>query len=99
MEEIEKNLDELERNNFKTKKHYDHDDAEYNRIKDMEGLFNLSTGEGYYKLTITKGGFNNNYIQYESKANKDKILTVNEYNDIIRPYLSNIMNDHKTQVE
>ena len=30
---------------------------------------------------------------------KDKILTVNEYLDIIRAYLRNIINDHKTQGE
>ena len=36
MEEIEKNLDELERNLSKTKKYYDHDDAEYRGIKDIK---------------------------------------------------------------
>ena len=59
----------------------------------------MSIDEDYYKPTITNSAFNNNYIQYESKGNKDKILTVNEYLDIIRPYLSNIINDHKTQDE
>ena len=59
----------------------------------------MSTDEDYYKPIITNSAFNNNYIQYESKGNKDKILTVNEYLDIIRPYLSNIINDHKTQDE
>ena len=50
----------------------------------MEGLFDLSIGEGYYKSIITKGGFNNNYIQYESKANKDKIeYLVNELMNIL----------------
>ena len=59
----------------------------------------MSTDEDYYKPIITNSAFNNNYIQYESKGNKDKILTVNEYLDMIRPYLSNIINDHKTQDE
>ena len=35
----------------------------------------------------------------ESKGNKDKILTPSEYLDMIRPYLSDIINDHKTQGE
>ena len=97
IEEIEKNLDELERNLSKTKKYYDHDDAEYKGIKGIEGLFDLSISEDYHKPIITKGAFNNNYIQYESKGDKDKILTVNEYLDIIRPYLVDIINYHKTQ--
>ena len=33
------------------------------------------------------------------KESKDKILAVNQFLDIIRPYLSNIINDHKTQGE
>ena len=55
--------------------------------------------EDYYKPIITNNAFNNNYIQYGSKGNKGKILTLNEYIDIIRPYLSDIINNHKTQGE
>ena len=59
----------------------------------------MSFDEDYYKSIITNGAFNNNYIQYESKGNKDKILTPSEYLDMIRPYLSDVINDHKTQGE
>ena len=76
MEEIEKSLHELERNLPKTKKYYDYDDAEYRGIKDLKDLFDLSIDEDYYKPIITKSAFNNNYIQYESRGNKNKILTV-----------------------
>ena len=48
---------------------------------------------------MTNGGFNNDYIQYESRGNKDRVLRVNEYLDIIRPYLTDKINDHKTQGE
>ena len=99
MEEIGKNLDELERNLSKTKKYYDCDDAEYRGIKDVKDLFDLSIDEDYYKPIITNSAFNSNYIQYERRGSKDKILTVNEYLDIIRPYLSDMINDHKTQSE
>ena len=92
IKEIEKNLDELERNPSKTKKYCDYDDAEYRGIKDVKDLFDLSIDEDY-----SNSAFNNNYIRYKSKGNKDKILTVNQYLDIITPYLSNIINDHKTQ--
>ena len=59
----------------------------------------MSVDEDYHKPIITNGAFNNNYIQYESKGNKDKILTTSEYLDMIRPYLSDIITDHKTQGE
>ena len=59
----------------------------------------MSTDEDYCKRIITNSGFNNNYIQYEGKGNKDKIVTTNEYLHMIRPYLSDIINDHKTQGE
>ena len=59
----------------------------------------MSIDKDYYKPIITNGGFNNNYIQYKSKGNKDKILTPSEYLKMLRPYLSDIINDHKTQGE
>ena len=97
--EIEKSLDELERNLSRLKKYYNYDDTEYRGIKDIEGLFDLSIDGDYYKPIITKGSFNNNYIQYESRGDKGKILSINEYLDIIRPHLEDIINDHKTQGE
>ena len=36
-------------------------------------------------------------MECESKRDKNKNLSVKEYLDMIRPYLSNIINDHKTQ--
>ena len=59
----------------------------------------MSIVEDCYKAIITDGAFNNNYIQYESRGNKDKILTTSECLDIVRPYLSDIINDYKTQGE
>ena len=98
-EKTEKSLDELEIFLSKTKKYHDYGDAEYKGIKDMEGLFDLSIGEDYYKPIIVNSAFNNNYKEYESKGDKDKILTVNEYLDMIRPYLVDMISDHKTQRE
>ena len=95
--EIRRNLLELEENLFKPKKYYDYDDTKYQGMRDVKYLFELSIDEDYYKPIITNGAFNNNYIQYKSKGNKDKILTPSEYLDMIRPYLSDIINDHKTQ--
>ena len=36
-------------------------------------------------------------IIFNSKGNEDKILTPSEYLDMIKSYLGNIINDHKTQ--
>ena len=55
--------------------------------------------EDYYKPIITNSAFNDSYIQYESKGNKDKILTPSKYLDMITPYLRDIINNHKTQGE
>ena len=73
MKEIEKNP-ELENKFSKLKKYYDHDDTECKQIRDVRNLFGLSIDENYYKPIITNDAFNSNYIEYESKGDKDKIL-------------------------
>ena len=35
-------------------------------------------------------------MKYKSKGDKDKNLSPGEYFDMIRPYLSDVINDHKT---
>ena len=67
--------------------------------KDVGNLFNQSIDEDYYKPIITNSAFNSNYIEYESKGDKDKTSSIKEYFNIIRPYLSDIINNHKTQGE
>ena len=39
----------------------------------------------------TSSAFNSNYIEYESKGGKDKVLSTKEYLIVIRPYLSDII--------
>ena len=94
IKEIGKILITLEENLLKTKKYYDHDE-----YKGISNLFDLSVDEDCYKPIITNSAFEGNYIQYESKGNKEKILTISEYLHMIRPYLRDIVNDHKTQGE
>ena len=65
----------------------------------MRNLFDLSIDEDYYKPIINYDAFNSNYIEYESKGDKDKTLSIKEYLKMIIPYLRNIINDHKTQGE
>ena len=94
-----KYLNKLEERIYKLNRYYDYDDAKYRGIKDIKDLFDLSISDDYYKPIIADGGFNNNYIQYESKGDKDKILTISGYLNIIRPYLVDMINDHKNQSE
>ena len=59
----------------------------------------------YYKPIKTVSNFdkndnnNNNNIEYERKGDKDKTLTIIEYLNMIRPYLGDIINDHKIHGE
>ena len=99
IKKAEKSLDELESFLSRTQKYHDCDDVEYKGIKDIEGLFDLSIDEDYYKPIIVKSAFDNNCIMYESRGDKDKILTVNEYFDMIRPYLVDMINEHKPKSE
>ena len=41
------------------------------------------------------GGKNNNYIEYSSRGDRYKNLSPEEYLDLIRPYLRDLMNNHK----
>ena len=78
-------------------KYYHDDDFEYRRIRNIEDLFRLSINEDYYKPTLVKSGYNNNYTQYKSKG--DKILTVKEYLGLIEPYLADMINNYKSKGE
>ena len=99
IKEIEKHFLELEKNLSKLKKFYDYDDIEYKGKRDVRNLLNLSIDEDYYKPIKSNDAFNSNYIEYESKGNKDKTLSIKEYLDMIRPYLGDMINNHKTQGE
>ena len=48
---------------------------------------------------MVKSTSNNNYIQYKSNGDKDKILTITEYLNMIRPYLLAMINDYKNKGE
>ena len=60
-------------------------------------MFKLPIDEDYYKPTLVKSGYNNNYIQCESRG--DKILTVKEYLGLIESYLADMINDYKIKGE
>ena len=55
--------------------------------------------EDNYKPIRIGNAFSRNYIEYKSNGDKDKTLSIKDYLDEIMPYLSDIINDHKTQGE
>ena len=63
----------------------------------MHDLFKLSIDKDCYKPILVKSGYNNNYIQYESRG--DKILTLTEYFDLIEKYLRKLINYYKNKGE
>ena len=78
-------------------KYYHADDFEFNGTRNIEDLFKLPIDEDYFKPTLVKSSYNNNYIRYESKG--DKILTVKEYLGLIESYLADMINDYKSKGE
>ena len=88
-EKTNKRLTDLEKK-LELKKYHDHDDNEYRRIKDIKDLCKLSTDEDYYKPVLLKSGYNNNYVQYESKG--DRILGIHEYLTLTEKYLRELIN-------
>ena len=61
----------------------------------QEKLFHNGSTDDIEYLLKTKSAFNGNYIEYKSKEDNDKNLSPKEYLDMIKPYLSDIINDHK----
>ena len=88
-------IKEIENTLSTFKEYYDHNDAKYIGIRDVGNLFNQSADKDYYKPIKTKSAFNDNYIEYESNGDKDKNLSAKKYLNMIRPYLSDIINDYK----
>ena len=54
---------------------------QYNITRNIDNLFNEINREDYYEPIEIKSTFNGNYIEYESKGDKDN-LSLEEYLDI-----------------
>ena len=83
-DELDKKFIEFDDNN---------NDDDFIGIENVQDLFKISI----YKPTIVKSGYNNNYIEYRSEG--DKLLTIEEYLNLIEPYLRELINDHKNKGE
>ena len=54
-----------------------------------------NNNEDYYKSILVKRSFKENYKYYESRGDKDKKLFIEQYLDMIKPYLSDLVNENK----
>ena len=95
-EKIDDNLLELvNKLNKKDKYRYDdRDDLDYHGIRGIEHLFDNIDDEDYYKAILTKSSFNESYKYYKSRGDTDK-LSIEQYLDVIKPYLSDLINKNK----
>ena len=60
-------------------------------IRDTKFLFE-SDEDDYYEPIRIGNAFSSNYIEYESKGDENRTLSIEEYLNKVRPYLSNIIN-------
>ena len=65
-------------------------------LRNIKNLFEYGKEEKTYYKPIRVNSWSNNYIEYRSNSDKNKILSVEEYLYKIRPYLRDIIiNDLK----
>ena len=69
------------------------------RIEEIGHLFNKFNEEDYYEPIKTGYAFDGGYIEYKSREDKDNNLSLEEYLNIIRSYLRDIIDNHKTHGE
>ena len=58
-------------------------------------MFEEINEDEYYKPILTRNSYNNGYQGYESRGDKNKSLTLEEYLDVIKPHLRELIDNHK----
>ena len=80
---------------LKKSKHLDDDDMEYKGVRDLEHLFEEINENDYYKPILVKSSHKEGYKEYESRGDKNKELSIEEFLNKIIPYLKELINNHK----
>ena len=65
----------------------------------LDYLFNEVNEEDYYELREIKSAFDDSYVLYESRGDKDNMLAIYKYFDKIKPYLKDMIDDYKSKGE
>ena len=98
IKEIRKNLYKIK--NEKKPSESKIKETERNLTELEENLFKTNKYYDYddieYRGIMAGGAFNGSCIQYESKGDKGKNISIKEYLNVIKPYLSDVINYHKT---
>ena len=71
------------------------DDFNYDGITDIPILFSQTSKEDYYKPIFVKSSHKGNYKHYESNEDIEKKLSAYQHLNKIRPYLYDLINDHR----
>ena len=82
-------LNEYNNNNNNNNNKNNNDDF----IENVRDLFNIVN----YEPILIKTGFDNNYLEYRSEGNDS--LSFEEYLNLIKPYLNDLINTHKNKGE
>ena len=96
-EKIYKNLVELVNRLIKKYiyRYHDHDDFDYHGIRDIENVFDNIDDADYYKPILVESSFDEHYKYYESRGDKEKKRSTEQHLDLIKPYLSDLINEKK----
>ena len=86
-----KYLNELDEYNNNNNNNNNNNDDDF--IENVRDLFNIVNHEPI----LIKTGFNNNYLEYRSERNDS--LSFEEYLNLIKPYLNDLINDKKDKGE
>ena len=68
---------------------------EYKGIRDLEHLFEEINENDYYKPILVKSSHKEGYKEYESRGDKNKTLSIEQYLNNIISYLKELINNHK----
>ena len=58
-------------------------------------MFHNIDDDDYYKPILVKSSFEENCKYCESRGDKDKKLSIQQHIDMIKPHLSDLINDNK----
>ena len=83
---FERELDRLQKN-------------QYSITYGLDKIDNEQDNLDYYMSKEVKSAFDGSYVLYESNGDKDAKLSIDEYFNIIRPYLKDMIDDHKSKDE
>ena len=93
LKNIEKYFKNLKKDLNKIKKYH------YNITSDILRLFNETSKEDYDEPIEIKSALDGNYIEYKSRRDNNDNLLLEEYLNTIRPYLKDMIDNHKAHSE